>query len=537
MNMQVSEADAAPPGPMPGPAPAEAAAGDTRQYVTFYIDDGIFAVPLAEVQEIIRMPQVVQVPLSPASLEGLANLRGTVMSITSLRRIFRYPPLAHDDATRVVVINQGIPVGLVVDRMSAVVTADPDQLESVASIEGTVNTDLLRGMIKAADGRGMIMILDAVRLMESEFGSAGRAERHAGSAQVDEAAATTGAASDELQLVSFVVAEQEYALAIENVQEIVQVPERINRVPRTDPHVLGVVTLRNRLLPLVSLREMFGLPVAPLDDRNKIVVVPLPDQTSVGIVMDMVKEVLRVNRNLLDPVPSLLRGGGGHNEIQGICRLNDGKRLVSVLSAAALFENDVVRRAAAASEAAGQRGDNEAEDGVAQDGTTQAGARGAGTLEDEEQFVVFRLANEEYGAPIAAVQEIVRVPDELTRLPKAPVFIRGVVNLRGSVLPVVDQRTRFDLADIERNDRQRIMVFMIDGVRTGFIVDSVSEVLKISRGAIGPTPALSAEQARLISRVANLEQQKRMILLIDVDHLLAPHEIGAVESAAGATLH
>ena len=161
----------------------------------------------------------------------------------------------------------------------------------------------------------------------------------------------------------------------------------------------------------------------------------------------------------------------------------------------------------------------------------------AAALEEEEQFVVFRLANEEYGAPIESVQEIVRVPDELTRLPKAPAFIRGVVNLRGSVLPVVDQRTRFDLDDIERNDRQRIMVFMIAGVRTGFIVDSVSEVLKIPRAAIGPTPALSAEQARLISRVANLEKQKRMILLIDVDHLLAQTEIGAVLTASGETVH
>jgi purine-binding chemotaxis protein CheW len=108
------------------------------------------------------------------------------------------------------------------------------------------------------------------------------------------------------------------------------------------------------------------------------------------------------------------------------------------------------------------------------------------------------------------------------------------VNLRGSVLPVVDQRTRFDLDDVARNDRQRIMVFTIDGVRTGFIVDSVSEVLKIARSAIGPTPALSEEQTRLISRVANLESQKRMILLIDVDHLLKQHEIGAVVEAAGA---
>jgi len=151
--------------------------------------------------------------------------------------------------------------------------------------------------------------------------------------------------------------------------------------------------------------------------------------------------------------------------------------------------------------------------------------------------VIFRLANEEYGAPIASVQEIVRVPEEMTRLPKAPAFIKGVVNLRGAILPVIDQRTRFDLDDIERNDRQRIMVFMIGGIRTGFIVDSVSEVLKIAGSAIGPTPALSDEQARLISRVANLEAKKRMILLIDVDHLLESHELGAVTDAAGVTKH
>ena len=412
--------------------------------------------------------------------------------------------------------------------MAAVVTADPEQIENVSSIEGTINTDLLRGMIKATDGRGMIMILDPIRLVDSEFGSGGgRRGDKAGSSEARVAAEQVAEATDELQLVSFEVAGQEYALAIENVQEIVQIPERVNRVPKTDSHVLGVMTLRNRLLPLVSLREMFGLGAVPLDERNKIVVVPLPDQTSVGIVMDTVKEVLRVNRSLLEPVPPLMRefkgvGGKGGGDILGICRMNDGKRLVSVLSAAALFENEAVRRAAAAAEAGD---DTEA-------GMAQENARDTGVLEEEEQFVVFRLADEEYGVPIGSVQEIVRVPDHLTRLPKAPVFIKGVVNLRGSVLPVVDQRTRFDLDDIQRNDRQRIMVFTIDGVRTGFIVNSVSEVLKIPRSAIGPMPMLSDAQADLISRVANLEKQKRMILLIDIDHLLEKHEIGAVADAA-----
>jgi purine-binding chemotaxis protein CheW len=69
-------------------------------------------------------------------------------------------------------------------------------------------------------------------------------------------------------------------------------------------------------------------------------------------------------------------------------------------------------------------------------------------------------------------------------------------------------------------------------VRTGFIVDSVSEVLKIPHSAIGPTPKLSDRQERIISRVANLERQKRMVLLIDVDHLLEPNEINSLANAA-----
>ena len=523
MNTETSLADAPPPpGSPPSASPDATRGSDAAQYVTFHIDDGIFAVPLAEVQEIIRMPKVVEVPLSHGSLEGLANLRGAVLSVISLRRIFRYPDIARDDTTRVVVINQGIPIGLVVDRMAAVVTADRDQIEAVSSIEATVNAEFFRGMIKASDGRGMIMILDAGRLIGNEFGSGGRHDGSVDTSEANVAEASAEAAADELQLVSFEVAGQEYALEIDNVQEIVQVPDHINRVPKTDAHVLGMVTLRNRLLPLVSLREMFGLPAVQLNERNKIVVVPRGDQTSVGIITDTVKEVLRVNRTLLDPVPPLMRNGKGQGEILGICRMNDGKRLVAVLSVDALFENEVVRNASAKVSAA---------EGT-EDIMTSDNGRDDATQVEEEQFVVFRLANEEYGAPIGSVQEIVRVPDELTRLPKAPAFIKGVVNLRGSVLPVVDQRTRFDLADIERNDRQRIMVFTINGVRTGFIVDAVSEVLKIPRTAIGPTPALSKEQGRLISRIANLERQKRMILLVEIEHLLGPHEIGAVAAAA-----
>jgi len=103
--------------------------------------------------------------------------------------------------------------------------------------------------------------------------------------------------------------------------------------------------------------------------------------------------------------------------------------------------------------------------------------------------------------------------------------VEGVINLRGSVLPVVDLRRRLGLPTIERNDGQRIVVFLISGVRTGFIVDAVAEVLKIPRHAIEPAPCLSAEQSTLLARMANLEKQKRMLQLIDPSHLLGEGEL------------
>jgi purine-binding chemotaxis protein CheW len=146
--------------------------------------------------------------------------------------------------------------------------------------------------------------------------------------------------------------------------------------------------------------------------------------------------------------------------------------------------------------------------------------------------VVFRLGAAEFGVPIESVQEIVRVPEALTRVPKSPEFVEGVINLRGTVLAVIDQRRRFGLDSIDRNDRQRIMVYLLNGTRTGFIVDSVAEVMKIPHAAIEDSPRLSADQSRLIRRVANLQASKRLVMMIEPDQLLEAEEIDALQDIA-----
>lgn len=499
----------------PSDDPHSGNAAGTKQFVIFLVGEEAFAVDLAPVQEIIRLPEVVRVPLAPPALNGLANLRGRILPIVSLRRMFGFAEQETNDSTRAVVIDFGQPLGFVVDRVASVVGVESDRIETTESIASAVDSDLLSGLVRDLGGYPMVMVIDFPKLIGREFRTLAKVVRTAEAANLDAASGqeTTDEdqAGDERQLVSFEVAGQEYAIAIEEVQEIVQVPEEIVHVPHSRSHVLGLMTLRSRILPLVNLRRVFDLPDRHVDEKSRIVVLTL-GSASVGVVVDGVREVLRISQSGIDAMPPLLARDGDAAEITGICRLEDGKRMVSIVAASKLFDHSTIKEALKDVKTRDQTEtskDTEVEDGI----------------DDVEQMVVFRLDKEEFGVPIASIQEIVRVPEELTRVPGSPTWMEGVINLRGTVLPVVDLRTRMGLDKAEKSDRQRIMVFLLEGNRTGFVVDQVAEVLRIPKNVIEPAPRLSGDQGDLLARVANLEKVKRMIQLLDPAHLVEVRDL------------
>lgn len=501
----------------------DGASTDTRQFVIFLVGEESFAVDLAPVQEIIRLPETVRVPLAPPALNGLANLRGRILPIVSLRRMFGFAEQETNDSTRAVVIDVGQPLGFVVDRVASVVGVEADRIETTESISSTVDSDLLSGLVRDLGGFPMVMVIDFAKLIGREFAQLAKVVRKAeavGLAAASEQKATDEdeQTSDERQLVSFEVADQEYAIAIEEVQEIVQVPEAIIHVPHSQSHVLGLMTLRSRILPLVNLRRVFHLADRAVDEKSRIVVLAL-GTAWVGVVVDGVREVLRVSASGIDAMPPLLAREGDTAEITGICRLEDGKRLVSIVAAQNLFDHSSVK------EALDQVKNHE-------QGEEDRESDGRNGIDDVEQTVVFRLDKEEFGVPIASIQEIVRVPEEMTRVPDTPAWVEGVINLRGTVLPVVDLRTRMGLSKAEKSDRQRIMVFLLGGTRTGFVVDQVAEVLRIPKSVIEPAPRLSGDQGLLLSRMANLEKTKRMIQLLDPAHLVEGRKLAELASVA-----
>ena len=510
-----------------------------HQFVTFSVADEMFAVPMAPVQEIIRVPEVARMPLTPAALDGLSNLRGRVLPIINLRRLFNTAERVNDDASRALVINLGQSLGFVVDRVSSVISIDAGDIEPVRSIQSVVQADYLTGVINRTgpDGqRQLLLVLDFARLVQQHFTQIATRQlggtRHPAE-QTGPADADSEHASDELRLVSFTVCNQEYAIDIADVQEIVQVPGTITAVPNTPAHVLGLISLRQRLLPLVSLRTLFDLAPAELTEHHRIVVVALPGGGQIGLVTDSVKEVLSVPRSQADAMPGLLARDERLQEFSSICRLDNGRRLVSIIATDKLLGMPAISEALQMSRTApAHHASTPDTDMNASTYSSAAAASSTQPDDDDTQVVIFRLGAEEFGVPIMSVQEIVRVPDTLTRVPKTPRFVEGVINLRGTVLPVIDQRTRLGMPAIERNDRQRIMVYTLNGLRTGFIVDSVAEVLRIPRQHIDPAPQLSDEQMSLIGRVAKLDGERRLVMLIDPTQLLAAREIQAMNTLA-----
>jgi purine-binding chemotaxis protein CheW len=516
-------------------AQAPVADGSTlaeRQFVTFNLAGETFAVPMGPVQEIIRVPDVAHMPLAPAALDGLSNLRGRVLPIVSLRRLFQLEPRAHDDATRALVINLGQPLGFVVDRVASVVSVEAGEIQPATTIQSIVKADFLTGVIHRTGASGapeLMLVLDFDRLVKDQLGAVAQRSgaANAGTAAEGSAVATVAEASaDELRLVSFTVDTQEYAIAIENVQEIVQVPALITAVPGTSAHVLGLISLRQRLLPLVSLRSLFGLPEQSLGEQHRIVVVALPDGHHVGLVTDTVKEVLSVPRQQADAMPAVLSRSHDLGEFESICRLEGGKRLLSVIAVDKLLGQPAIREAVDVASRGAERPDGSQEDAAMTHDSTQVAQNVA--TDDDAQVVIFRLGEGEFAVPIMSVQEIVRVPETLTRVPRTPRFVEGVINLRGTVLPVIDQRTRLGMEAVPRNDRQRIMVYTLAGLRTGFIVDSVAEVLRIPRSHLEAAPVLSEEQGRLFTQVAKLDGDKRLVMMIDPSQLLGAKETGAL---------
>lgn len=441
--------------------PSLSAKAGARRYVTFVTSGRRYAVEAGEVAEIIRTPTAARVPLAPPALIGLAVVRGEVLPLVSLRRLLGLDE-SRGVGSRAIVLGGASPAALTVDAVEALITVAGERVAAAEAELSAEPGEKLSGAFLLQDEQS-VKILDVQALLAGAF-VRNDAHKRQGAARIvkREAAHEVQSASKAEKLLTFEVAEQEYALALSDVEEILPAPKAATPIPRAEALVIGVMNHRDQLLPLLSLRGLLGFPPAKSVDGREKVIVTAVRSVQVGLVVDRAVEILSAEQGSLEAVPAVLAArSGGEARLKAIYRGESGRRIVAILSPDQFFGEDVMKRL----------------DQICPSSTPELGAAPA----PERQFVVFQLGGDEFGLPVEAVDEVARVPEKITRVPKTPAFLEGVVDLRGEVLPIVDQRRRFNMPKSETGKDRRMIVVRTDGRRAGLIVDAVSEVRRVQR--------------------------------------------------------
>lgn len=147
-------------------------------------------------------------------------------------------------------------------------------------------------------------------------------------------------------------------------------------------------------------------------------------------------------------------------------------------------------------------------------------------MAEEIQLVVFSLGREEFAVGVTQVREIMRM-EEITRMPKSPQFVEGIINLRGQIIAVVELAKRLNLEVGERSGDTRIIVVETEDIKVGMIVDSVSEVLRVSTDSVEPSPTLTTDiSAAYLQGV--VKQDNRLIILLDLTKVLSLQEMAGL---------
>ncbi len=604
---------------------------DESQLVTFLLKDEEFGFDIMSVQEIIRLPKMAKVPRTPAYVDGIANLRGVVLPVIDMRTRFGMERAQETDRTRVLVVDiDGVKTGLRVDRVKQVTRVMRSEIDPPpAAIRGTTS-DYLEGVVKLDKGQRIVMALNAAHVCEigvpAKTASA-NGEASPGAAGSELAGKARNSDAEVQKMVTFRIGKEEFAFHMEHVREILRV-QTPNQVPDVPDYVLGVLTVRGKILPVIDLRRLlqqisltdeFAASCRPLREEyeqwiehtakafaasthskvdgsvterlrnwlaetnsssqvlmealakarglNEKVIKQLQsrkrqeergdleaalacgedvlsggreavaalhlferqiaqniqeDQRIIvvdaegfvlGLVVDHVHEVLNVPKNLVEPPPRITSNGG--MELSGVAKLDDGSRLIMLLEVSNLMKDQKLRDVQASSPDSGKQvkaGEALKTGGIARELS-------------EVQLVTFMLGAEEYGIPISQIQEIDRLA-KITKVPKAALFIEGITNLRGEVIPVLDTRKRFDLEVKPPDDHTRIIIVDLGGVKTGLVVDSVREVLNLARKDIAPPPESigSGTDRHFISGIGKVDAGRRMIVLLDVEKILSRQE-------------
>jgi purine-binding chemotaxis protein CheW len=457
-----------------------AAGGQLELYGSFHLAGAELALPVAALQEVVNHPETLTpVPLAPPYLLGLFNLRGTLIPVVDLRQLLRLPDEGATLARKIAIVETaGGRVGLQFDATGEILRVPKDQVIAIETVEGSA-PGAIGAVLKLDGGERILQVLSATALL-------GLRDVPHFAQQVARTTENRTQQGQRRQNVSFKVGGTALALPMGAIQEIIRVPA-LQHSPMMDDVCIGMLNLRGATVPVLDFGNFLGFARAPeselaVDERR--IVVLNRDEACFGLLVDEVASIVAYREDELLPMPSY---GSAHRSLfAGYLAAADSTGVL-LLNADALYANERI--------AALATGHRDLYRKAVESGTA-AQKRGGGT---RQTLVTFRIG-QLLGVRIAELREVIDYRDDVVKTPGLPAFVRGVLNLRGKLVTVIDVRAMYAMPPYEDLARAKILIVEHGGEKYGLLVDSVEDIVTLNGGAQLAMPAVFTRAAGMHAR-------------------------------------
>lgn len=489
----------------------QSAEDDNKIYGSFLLNGCEFAVSVSAIQEVVNEPTSYNaVPLAPDYLLGIFNLRGMIIPVVNLMKIFDFPETKGTDEKKVGIIEHGDHcIGILFDQTCEVFNENSLEKVNFSIFAKNREQKVIDGVFKKKGTEEMVQILNPYELLhlknlpQTEDLLAKRVKK--------------GNRGKKEQCVSFRVGDATCALNMECIQEIVKVQSFDNTVLSNDT-CIGAITIRGNKIPIINFELVLGYESTFSRESSNIydypIVIMKLDEDLFGLVVNSVESIIAYYQDQLVSFPILSES---NQEIFIGCLKNADDSQTILLDHSQVISNSEIYKITKGHEKICKEKSNQQAD-VDQ------------RIVEKKTYLTFTIADQ-YAVEIDEVREVIDYPDTILHPPNISEKYKGVINLRGELIPIIDPRELCNIENTESAIESKILVFFNSKNYYGMVVDKVNAIATFRMDQRVKLPDLfykASDQQSLKNyakdsfEVSDESEKKESFLILDLDLIASP---------------
>ncbi len=477
----------------------------TSVYASFFLNKTEFVLNVKYVQEVVNAPaQYTNVPLAPVFFKGLLNLRGAIIPIVDLRSLFHIDRSSHIENQKIAIVEQdGIYMGILFDDTGEVFREQEDEKCDFNDLQ---SNQLVSGAFKRENGKRILQILNIPQIVN--FKNIPRNQMNKNRRRED----SEKKRGERRQCISFEVGASTCALPISDIQEILMIRD-LNKSVLNNGTCIGTIDLRGTTVPVIDFPALLRYREPDHSNEsthgNRRIIVMKMGEESFGLLVDSIDSIISFFEDDLVPFPVL-----SEDKIEMIkgCISLSVREDILLLDYQKIFSHEEINEITQ-----GHSHLYKTESSKVEDDKKKSSSR--------KTYITFKVA-QSYALPIIDVKEIINMPEKLLNPPGLDSYVRGVLNLRGQLVTIVDTRKMYSAHPLESQGyHEKVIIFKHQEMQFGLIVDSVESIVTFAEKDMVKLPrVLSQTQMNVFSTdisdvvdITDLNGHKTNVMILSLE--------------------